>query len=381
MDHFDAIVVGMGGMGSATAYQLAQRGLKVLALEKHNLLHEMGSSHGLTRIIRLAYYEHPSYVPLLFRAYELWRQLENLTGERILFVTGGIDAGPEDGRIVKGSLAACREHSLRHELLDAGELRDRFPGVCLPKGMVSVYSPDSGFVLSERAIALYTRLALDLGVEVHGREPVTGWEVRPDSVRVLTDTSTYSAGRLIVSAGAWTSKLMPSLGKVLQPERQMLIWTRPLRSEIFQLGAFPIFNLQSPEGQFYGFPVHDFPGFKMGRYHHRNEKVDPDSMDRDCHPEDEAVLREGIARYFPQANGPTLALKACLFTNTPDEHFILDAHPDSDRVFIAAGFSGHGFKFCGVIGEIMAELATTGTTRHNLDLFRIDREFKARTKD
>lgn len=375
MDHFDAIVIGMGGMGSATAYQLARRGLKVLGLEKHSLLHDMGSSHGLTRIIRLPYYEHPAYVPLLFRAYELWRQLENLTGERILFVTGGIDAGPENGRIVQGSLAACKEHSLRHEVLDAGQLHERFPGACLSKDMVAVYSPDSGFVLSERAIALYTRLALDLGAEVHAREPVVGWEVRPDSIIVRTDVSTYSASRLIVSAGAWTPKLMPSLSKVLQPERQVLIWTRPRRPEIFQLGAFPIFNLQSPEGHFYGFPVYDFPGFKIGRYHHRNEKVDPDTMDRECHPEDEAVLREGILRYFPEANGPTLALKVCLFTNTPDEHFILDAHPESDRVFIAAGFSGHGFKFCSVVGEIMAELATSGETRHNLDLFRLNREF------
>jgi sarcosine oxidase len=376
MEHFDAIVAGMGGMGSATAYQLARRGLKVLGLEKHNLLHDMGSSHGLTRIIRLPYYEHPSYVPLLFRAYELWRQLENLTGERILFVTGGIDAGPANGRIVQGSLAACKEHSLRHEVLDASQLQERFPGVCLPKDMVSVYSPDSGFVLSERAISLYTHLALDLGAEVHAREPVTGWEVRPDSVIVRTETSTYSASRLILSAGAWASKLMPSLSKVLQPERQVLIWTRPLRPDIFQVGAFPIFNLQSPEGHFYGFPVYDFPGFKIGRYHHRNQKVDPDAMDRECHPEDEAVLREGILRYFPEANGPTLALKVCLFTNTPDEHFILDAHPESDRVFIAAGFSGHGFKFCSVVGEIMAELATSGATGHNLDLFRLNREFK-----
>jgi sarcosine oxidase len=376
MDHFDAIVVGMGGMGSATAYQLARRGLKVLGLEKHNLLHDMGSSHGLTRIIRLPYYEHPSYVPLLFRAYELWRQLENLTGERILFVTGGIDAGPENGRIVQGSLAACREHALRHEVLDAGQLHERFPGVCLSKDMVAVYSPDSGFVLSERAVALYTRLAIEHGAEVHAREPVVGWEARPDSVIVRTGASTYSTSRLIFSAGAWAPKLLPAFSKLFQPERQVLIWTRPLRPDVFQLGAFPIFNLQSPEGHFYGFPVYDFPGFKIGRYHHRNEQVDPDATDRECHPEDEAVLREGIVRYFPEANGPTLALKVCLFTNTPDEHFILDAHPESDRVFIAAGFSGHGFKFCSVVGEIMAELATGGATRHNLDLFRLNREFK-----
>jgi sarcosine oxidase len=261
-------------------------------------------------------------------------------------------------------------------VLDAGQLHERFPGVCLSKDMVAVYSPDSGFVLSERAVALYTRLAIEHGAEVHAREPVVGWEARPDSVIVRTGASTYSTSRLIFSAGAWAPKLLPAFSKLFQPERQVLIWTRPLRPDIFQLGAFPIFNLQSPAGHYYGFPVYDFPGFKIGRYHHRNEKVDPDGMDRDCHPEDEAVLREGIARYFPEANGPTLALKACLFTNTPDEHFILGAHPESDRVFIAAGFSGHGFKFCSVVGEIMAELATGGETRHNLDLFRLNREFK-----
>lgn len=371
----------MGGMGSSTAYQLARRGLRILGLERYNVLHEMGSSHGLNRIIRLAYYEHPSYVPLLFRAYELWRELENVTGERLLYVTGGIDAGPEDGRIVKGSLAACRQHSLRHNILDSGQLRHRFPGCRLAKGMVSVHQPDSGFILSERAIITYIRLALDLGAEIHACERVAGWDFRSDEVRVRTSTSTYSTDRLIITAGAWTAKLVPFLSGLLAPERQVLIWTRPLRPELFRLGAFPIFNLESPQGQFYGFPMYDFPGFKVGRYHHRNEIVEPDTMDRKCYPEDEAVLREGIVRYFPQANGPTLALKSCLFTNTPDENFILDVHPECDRVFIAAGFSGHGFKFCSLVGEIMADLATTGKTSHNLAIFRINREFRKHPTD
>ena len=381
MKHFDAIVVGFGGMGSATTYALARRGLKVLGLERYNILHDLGSSHGLTRIIRLAYCEHPAYVPLLFRAYDLWRNLENLTGERILFVTGSLDVGPIGGRVVRGSIATCEQYSIRHEIMDSQQIQQRFPGYCLPKDMVGVYQPDGGLILSERAIILYTRLALDLGAEIHAQEAVTKWEVRPDSIVVHTSAMSYSANRLIIAAGAWATKLVPFLGDVLVPERQVLIWTRPLHPEAFQLGAFPVFNLDGSEGRFYGLPIYDYPGFKIGKYHHKNERVDPDTMDRVCNQEDQDVLREAITHYFPAANGPTLALKACLFTNTPDEHFILDAHPEFDGVFIAAGFSGHGFKFCSVVGEIMAELATTGKTLYDLDLFRIDRWSRNRQID
>ena len=373
MDHYDAIVLGIGGMGSATAYHLARRGLKVLGLEKYNILHDMGSSHGVNRIIRLAYCEHPSYVPLLFRAYELWRELENLCGERILFITGGIDAGPESGPIVRGSIEACKQFSIQHELYDSQQLSRRFPGYSLSKDMVAIYQPDAGFVLSERSIILHTTMAMDHGAEIHAREPVVGWEVQGETVKVRTASTTYSANRLVIAGGAWAGKSLPFLNRLAVPERQVLLWTRPLRPERFQLGAFPIFNLEGPEGRFYGFPIYDFPGFKIGKYHHRGEQVDPDQMDRECHPEDERVVREGIVSYFPDANGPTLALKTCIFTNTPDEHFIIDAHPECSQVFIAAGFSGHGFKFCSVVGEIMADLAADGKTSHDISLFRLNR--------
>jgi sarcosine oxidase len=370
---YDVIVIGVGGMGSATVYQLARRGVRVLGLEQFDIPHDRGSSHGINRIIRLAYFEHPSYVPLLRRAYELWRQIENLAGERLLVITGSVDAGHPSDDPVKGALLACSLHHLSHEVLDAAALRRRFPGYRLADDMVAVHQPDGGFVLSERAIVAYVMAAQDLGAEIRAREPVVSWESSEDHVEVRTAQGTYRAGRLIITAGAWASRLVPALARLAIPERQVLIWTQPLRPEYFRLGAFPVFNMRTPEGHYYGFPVYGIPGFKLGRYHHRAERTDPDTVDREIHAEDEAALREGIRRYFPDADGPTMAMKTCMFTNSPDEHFILDRHPQHPNVCIAAGFSGHGFKFCSVVGEIMADLALEGGSGHDLALFRLQR--------
>lgn len=373
MPYYDAIVIGLGAMGSAAVYHLARRGLRTLGLEQFDIPHERGSSHGVNRIIRLAYWEHPSYVPLLRRAYELWRELENLTGERLLIITGGVDAGLESSKTVKGALLSCELHHLTHEVLDAGTLHRRFPGYRLPGDMVAVYQPDGGFVLSERAIIAHVMAAQERGATVRARERVLDWEPQDDGVRVRTARGTYSANRLVVTTGPWAAQLVPALAPVAVPERQVLIWAQPLRPEYFRLGAFPVFNLEGPEGHFYGFPVYGIPGFKFGKYHHRRERADPDHMDRDIHPEDEDVLREGIRRYFPDADGPPMALKTCLFTNSPDEHFILDTHPEVPQVCLAAGFSGHGFKFASVVGEIMADLATEGRSALDLSLFRFHR--------
>jgi sarcosine oxidase len=370
---FDAIVIGVGGMGSATVYQLARRGLRVLGLERYDIPHELGSSHGVNRIIRLAYFEHPSYVPLLRRAYELWRELEHLRGERLLVVTGSIDAGRADSRAVTGSLQSCAIHSLPHELLDAVTLRRRFPAYEIPSDFAALYQADGGFLLSERAIVNYVEAAHDLGAEIHAREQVLAWDPAGDGIVVTTDVARYQGTRLVLTAGSWMARLVPALDGLARPERQVMLWVQPRRPEMFRLGRFPVFNMETPEGHFYGFPIFGNPGFKIGRYHHRGEQVDPDGMDRSCHPEDEAVLREGIRRYFPDADGPTLAMKTCLFTNSPDGHFIIDRHPALPQVTLAAGFSGHGFKFCSVVGEILADLAVDGTSRWDLGLFNLSR--------
>lgn len=375
---YDAIVIGVGGMGSAAVYHLARRGASVLGLEQFDIPHEFGSSHGVSRIIRLGYAEGSFYVPLLYRAYDLWFELENRTGERLLIITGGIDAGTEDSEAVSGVVRSCKEYRLPHEVLDHREVNERFPGYNLTAGMVGVFQWNSGFLVPERCIVAHVQAAQKLGAEVHGRERVSSWKVDDGTVLVTTrkgeEKQTYRARKLVITAGPWAASLLPELAPHAVPERQVLIWTQPLRHpEHFALGAFPIFNLTAPEGRFYGFPVHSVPGFKIGKYHHREERIDPDMMNRGFDPEDEKVLREGIQKYFPDADGPTMAMKTCIFTNTRDEDFILDLHPAYPQVAVAAGFSGHGFKFCSVVGEVMAQLALDGKTTHDIGPFAWDR--------
>jgi sarcosine oxidase len=318
-------------------------------------------------------------VPLLRRAYELWRHLENIVQERLLIITGSLDASPESGEVFQGSKMSCDIHHLPHEVLDSRELTSRFPGYRLPQEVVALYQPDGGFLLSERCVVAHVSAALELGAEVHGQERVLGWEAKGHGVEVGTDRGRYSADKLVICAGAWGAKLVPELSALAVPERQVLAWFQPARPALFRVQSFPVFNMAVAEGRYYGFPIYGIPGFKVGRYHHLEQRVDPDRMDREARPEDEEVLRSFTARYFPDAAGPTVSLKTCLFTNTPDEHFILDLHPEFPQVCMAAGFSGHGFKFCSVVGEIMADLAQTGQSRHDLQLFRLRRFREAST--
>jgi sarcosine oxidase len=367
----DAIVVGVGGFGSAALYHLARRGRRVLGLERFDVPHDLGSSGGVTRIIRLAYYEHPSYVPLLARSYELWRELEAEASERLLAITGSVDASEEDGRIFRGSLASCLEHGLAHEVLTGEELTARFPGYRLPAGTMAVLQPEGGFLLPERCIVAHASLSLSAGAELRARERVLGWEPAAEGVRVRTDRGEYEAERLVLAGGAWMSELMGM--PLVQAERQVLGWFQPLQPELFTPERFPVFNLELGDGHFYGFPVYGIPGFKLGRYHHLGEQVDADTVDRAPRPDDEAVLRSFAERWFPEGAGPTMTLKACLFENTPDEHFVVDLHPEAPQVVCVGGGSGHGFKFCSVLGEIAADLALDGETRHDIALLRLGR--------
>ena len=366
-------MLGLGGMGSAILYHLARRGANVLGLERYDIPNAMGSSHGVTRIIRLAYYEHPSYVPLLVRAYELWRQLEDSCRRRLLITTGSIDAGPQGSDLVEGSRASCRIHNLPYEELDGVQVNRRFPGYGLPADFEAVYQPDGGFLLPEECILAHVTGALEAGAEVHGREQVLDWEELPGEVVVRTDRAAYRAEKLMVCAGSWTYKLVPQLAGLAVPERQVVAWFQPLHPQQFQPQDFPVFNLLESGGRFYGLPIYGVPGFKVGCYHHLRQTVDPDGMDRDPHAEDEELLRGLVRRCFPNADGPTLSLQTCLFTNTPDEHFILDAHPEFERVWVAGGFSGHGFKFSSVVGEIMADLVQQTGSSQDLGLFRMGR--------
>jgi len=249
----------------------------------------------------------------------------------------------------------------------------RWPAYHLPVDHRLLYQPEGGFLASEDCILAHVRQALARGADLRWREQVLEWGARSDGVWVRTDRDRYEAARLVLCAGSWTGALLPELAANAVPERQVLAWLLPTRPELFRLGSMPVFNVQVEEGHYYGFPEWGIPGFKFGRFHHLGETVDPDRMDRGPNQRDEEGLRAFARRYFPDGCGPTVALKACLFTNTPDEHFILDLHPELPEVAIAAGFSGHGYKFCSVVGEIMADLAQHGETRHDLALFRLGR--------
>src|SRR5438067_6879262 len=321
MARYDAIVVGVGGMGSAAAYHLARRGKRVVGLERFTIPNEMGSSHGVSRIIRLAYFEDPAYVPLLRRSFELWRQLEGDFGEQILHMTGCLHIGAPGTALYDGCLRSCAEHRLQHEVLDPAELRRRFPAFRMPPGTGAIYESEGGFLVPEKCILAHAAGAREAGAELREGEAVLGWEAGDDGVRVSTERGDYEADKLILTAGSWNGKLFPALAPQLKPERQVLAWLEVSRPELFEGVGFPVFIMEVPEGMYYGFPLFGGgpPGLKLGRMHHRLEPADPDRLDRDgATPEDEEVLRSFARRYLPEGSGPAKAMKVCMFTNTPD---------------------------------------------------------------
>ena len=373
---YDVIVVGIGGMGSATLWRLARGGKRVLGLEAFDIPNAMGSSHGLTRIIRLPYYESSEYVPLLLRAYQLWSDIESATNTKLLHITGSIDASKESAPLFQGALRAATLHGLDHEVLTGKDVNARFPGYQLPQEFLALFQPEGGFIASERAIVAHVKAAQNLGAEVHAREQVTGWKAHPggEGMTVTTDHGHYEGAALVLTAGAWIGQLAPLLKTLAIPERQVLAWLQPQFQELFGPDRFPVFNIQVEEGRYYGLPIFEVPGFKFGRYHHLRETGSVKSIRRDADQNDEALLRGFAQRYFPKGCGPTMALRSCFFTNTPDEHFIIDLHPEHPQIVLASPCSGHGYKFCSVMGEILADLAIHRRyTRHNIAFLGLNR--------
>lgn len=370
MPAFDVVVVGLGAMGSAAAYHLARRGQRILGLDRFAPGHEFGSSHGATRMIRLGYFEHPAYVPLLRRTYALWRELEAAAGSRLLHVTGIAEMGPPDGMLVTRTLAATRLHALPHEVLAAADVMRRFPAFCLPAEYVGVLQPDGGFLAVDPAIRAHLALAEAAGAELRTGETVRAIAPRAGGVRITTDRGAVEGGAAIVAVGPWVKKLLPDLPAPLRVTRQVMAWFAPRDAALFAADRFPVFLLESPHGLHYGFPADDV-GVKFAKHYHRDETVDPDACDPLMSAADEAVIRPALAAYLPQANGAMLAAKTCLYTMAPDGDFIID-HLGS-QIVVASPCSGHGFKFAAVIGEIVADLATTGTTSHDISRFCLTR--------
>jgi sarcosine oxidase len=369
---YDAIVAGLGGMGSAAAYHLAGRGKRVLGLERHAPVHDRGSSHGESRIIRQAYFEDPAYVPLLLRAYELWERLEEETGERLMTLGGGLMVGPPEGALVSGSVASADEHGLPYEILSASELKRRYPIFEPDPNVVALYEERAGFVRPEAGIKAHLDRAASMGAELRFEERITSWEASPSGVRVQTERGSYEAERLVVSAGAWAGELLAGLGLPLDVTRQILFWFRPVGGvEPYAPERVPIWIYEPDDGNmFYSFPAVDGADTVKAAFFRADGKpTDPETIDREVHDEEVEFIRGYLARHVPSMNGDLVAAKTCMYTNTPDEHFVISTHPDHSQIFIAAGFSGHGYKFCSVVGEVLADLATEEKTEHPIGLF------------
>lgn len=375
MTTHDVIVLGLGGMGSAAAAHLAARGRRVLGLEQFTAPHDRGSSHGHTRVIRQAYFEHPAYVPLLLRAYELWHELERDTGRELLLLSGGLMMGAPDSEVVSGSLRSARQHGLPHEELDSHEIRRWFPQFRVSDGTVALFEPAAGLVFCERAVTAHLDAAGRRGAELHFEEPVLNWRPTPaGGVTVTTTKATYCAGQLVITPGPWAPTLLSDLGVPFVVERQVLFWFQPQNgAAAFRPEIFPIYIWQHPNGATpYGFPAVDGAegGVKIAFYRKPvAEPCTPESVDRCVRDDDVADMRMAMRNLLPMLDGPLVKAATCLYTLTPDLNFVIGPHPAHPQVQVAAGFSGHGFKFCSVVGEMLADLATGGRARHDIGLF------------
>ncbi|OWK34587.1 N-methyl-L-tryptophan oxidase [Fimbriiglobus ruber] len=370
---YDAIVLGVGGMGSAALYELARRGRRVLGLEQYPLVHSRGSSHGHTRVIRQAYYEHPSYVPLVRRAYQRWYDLEQTTGRHLLTECGCLNIGPPDGGLVQGVRASAREHGLSVAELTAAEINHTYPAFRIPDGNVGILESGAGFLYVEDCVRAHIDAALALGATVHAEEPVVGWKVVGDTVEVRTARTTYHAARLVVTAGAWATQLLADIGVPLSVMRQVLLWFAPTDATLFRRDVFPVYLAETPTGAFYGLPAIDSRGHKAAQHYAAPELRDPDEIEWSPRSDDDTAVRAFFREYLPAADGPRTHTEVCMYTLTPDRHFVIDLHPHHRQVAVAAGFSGHGFKFASAVGEVLADLADAGRTALPIEMFRAGR--------
>jgi sarcosine oxidase len=377
---FDVIVAGLGAMGSAAVGELAARGLRAAGLDRFSPPHAMGSSHGETRIIREAYFEHPQYVPLVERAHEQWRALEEGSGQRLMVQTGGLMIGPEDGVLVQGALESARLHHLPYELIGAAEVARRHPALNPSPEMVGVWEPRAGVLFPERCIAAQLARASAHGAELRLDEPLVSWRATGDGVEVTTSRGVLRGGALVFACGAWTAPIVADLDLPLRVERTVLHWFAPPdEGRAFAPEWLPIFLLEYAASRFiYGMP--QLPeagdGVKVAR-HHEGETTTAESVRREVGQDEIDGMRPLVEAFAPALAGRWRRSAVCMYTNTPDEDFIIDRHPAHANVVVLSPCSGHGFKFSPVIGEIAADLITRGSTAFDLAPFRLSRFVKS----
>ena len=379
---WDVIVIGLGAMGSAAAHRLSKRGCRVLGIDQYIPPHIHGSSHGRSRIYRQAYFEDSRYVPLLLRAYDLWRELENESGQQLLHLTGSLVIGSAGGPMVARSAESAQAFHLPHEMMSASELQRRYPAFKVEPDTTALLEHNAGYLEAEASVSAQLSEATRAGAELRLSERVLEWSAESGGVTVRTNACTYSAAHLVITAGPWAPEVLCSLGLPLRVTRQVLYWFEPQdHMELYGKDRMPVYLFEAEHGEplVYGFPWTGTAseGVKVA-VHGSEELCTPESVDRSIRPSDEEYIRARLARTLPRLAGRLQRAETCLYTMTPDENFILDTHPEHANVTLATGFSGHGFKFAPVIGEVVAQLVLDGTSDHDLDLFALNRFRRAR---
>ena len=367
---YDVFVAGLGVMGSAVTRALARAGMHVVACDALEPPHNLGSSHGESRIIRAAYFEDPIYVPLATRAFQLWRELESETGRSLLRVTGGLNIGPADGALVQGALLSAREHGIAHELLDGAEAMQRFPALHLRTNDVAVFEPDAGILNPEEGVSAQIESARSAGAELHLDEALTSWKRTGAELRVKTTNGEYAARSLVLAVGAWLPTLRPDLP--LRVTRQPVFWFETMQPNIHSATALPHYLIEfEPERVFYGFP--DLGNGLKCAIHHQGATTTPQNVDRALNPTEHAQARALVEQFFPSAAGPLRNSSVCLYTNTPDHHFLIDSDPTDPGVWLFSPCSGHGFKFAPALAELLTKTLTAGTDGQVAPAFALSR--------
>jgi len=377
MKSYDAIVLGAGGVGSAALYELARRGLRSLAIDRFRPPHDRGSTHGQTRVIRLAYFEHPDYVPLLRESYRLWHDLEAATGRRLFHEVGLLEVGPADGCVVPGVLRAAKEHGLEIEPLTASEIKRRWPVLCVPDDLVGVFERNAGYLLVEDCVTTQLTAAQALGAELLTDAIVESWSADGDGIQVITSAGQFSAAKLIIAAGPWADTQLSDVLPRLEVRRKSLFWFEASGAQFDAANVFPVYLFELPAGVFYGFPRLDGRSIKVAEHTGGRSVSDPAAVDREVDAHEQRRVEEFLASHLPAVSRRVVNHAVCLYTMSPDEHFVVDRHPEHANVVFAAGLSGHGYKFTPVLGGALADLALDGHTNLPVDFLSL-RRFSSR---
>lgn len=370
--NFDVIICGLGVMGVSAARSLAGRGLRVLGLEQFDIPNDRGSSHGKSRVIRTAYFEDPRYVPLCRSAFAAWAELEREAGRQLIFRTGVLNMGPPEHECTRGVLESVRQHGLEHEVLTAADIRERWPALVPNDTDVGVFESAAGYLTPEACVTALAESARHRGATLRTQTRVDRWTIEGDGVVVEAGGERYVGKQLVITAGGWFADAVQSLGVSLNVERQVQLWWQPADVNAIAPGRTPVFIHFVDDRAYYSIPPFGDYGIKISR-HHGGEITTADAVDRTCRDADEADVRNYIRRHIPAADGPRIDAQVCLYTNTPDDHFLVDRLPGADRVWVAGGFSGHGFKFGPVIGDALADFVCDGRTNAPIDHFRFNR--------